>query len=155
MIKVCIDTLIDHGYQWPKHSISIYKDNMSDDPAASFKHILVVEDYIDSQEITCELLRLMGHTAEGVSNAEDALAYMDEHIVDVLLTDINLPKMSGIELAGKAIVKNPSTHIIFASGHAGFDLKNLGYRATLLPKPFDMDALAQALNVIDNSARSV
>jgi DNA-binding NtrC family response regulator len=126
-----------------------FKDKMSDDLATSFKHILVVEDYIDSQEITCELLRLMGHTAEGVANAEDALAYMDNNVVDVLLTDINLPKMSGIELASKAIIKSPSTHIIFASGHVGFDLKTLSYKARLLPKPFDLDALSQALETIN------
>lgn len=128
---------------------------MSDNPAALFKHILVVEDYIDSQEITCELLRLMGHMAEGVDSAENALSYMENNVVDVLLTDINLPKMSGIELASKAIVISPATHIIFASGHTGFDLKNLGYKATLLPKPFDLDALAQALATIGSKAGAV
>ncbi|HEV7855641.1 MAG TPA: response regulator [Herminiimonas sp.] len=112
---------------------------------APFRRILVVEDYLDSQEITCELLRLMGHTAEGVSNAEDALAYLDKNIVDVLLTDINLPKMSGVALAEQTILKHPATRIIFASGHVGFDLKTINFSATLLPKPFDLDALTKAL----------
>jgi CheY-like chemotaxis protein len=112
------------------------------------RHILVVEDYLDSQEITCELLRLMGHTVQGVTNAEDALAYLQENSVDILLTDINLPKMSGIELAAQALRKNPMTRVIFASGHANFDVKNVGFSAKLLSKPFDLDTLTKALETV-------
>jgi CheY-like chemotaxis protein len=110
------------------------------------RHILVVEDYLDSQEITCELLRLMGHTVQGVTNAEDALAYLQNNSVDILLTDINLPNMSGVELAEKALRKNPVTRVIFASGHANFDLKSVGFSAKLLSKPFDLDTLTEALD---------
>jgi CheY-like chemotaxis protein len=109
------------------------------------RHILVVEDYLDSQEITCELLRLMGHTVQGVTNAEDALTYLQNNSVDILLTDINLPKMSGVELAAQALRKNPGTRVIFASGHTNFDLKSVGFSAKLLSKPFDLDTLTRAL----------
>jgi len=109
------------------------------------RRILVVEDYIDSQEITCELLRLMGHTVQGVANAEDALSYLDANEVDVLLTDISLPRMSGVELAAHALHRHPATRVIFASGHANFDLQKVGFSASLLSKPFDLDTLAKAL----------
>lgn len=112
------------------------------------KRILVVEDYLDSQEITCELLRLMGHTADGVASAEEALLYIEKNTIDILLTDINLPKMSGIELAKCAVERNPGTHIIFASGHAGFDPNSVAFSAKLLPKPFDFDTLMLALDAI-------
>jgi CheY-like chemotaxis protein len=122
------------------------KGIMNSNLGKTSRHILVVEDYLDSQEITCELLRLIGHTVQGVGNAEDALAYLDGNAVDVLLTDINLPKMSGLELAAHAMQKNPELQIIFASGHAGFDVKTVGFNAKLLSKPFDLDALTHALN---------
>ena len=129
-------------------AILFSKGDMNDIQQQATKHILVVEDYLDSQEITCELLRLMGHTVTGVTNAEDALTYTDSNHIDILLTDINLPKMSGIDLARQVIAKRPDTHVIFASGHAGFDVKTLDFSATMLPKPFDLDALAQALSAI-------
>lgn len=113
------------------------------------KHILVVEDYLDSQEITCELIRLMGYTVDGVANAEDALAYLTDKHVDIMLTDINLPRMSGLELAKRASEKNTGLKIIIASGHANLDLNHVNFPARLLTKPFDFDALENALKAND------
>lgn len=53
-------------------------------------------------------------------NAEDALAYAEKTPVDVALLDIELPEMSGTELALRLKERHPKVNIIFVTGHAGY-----------------------------------
>jgi YesN/AraC family two-component response regulator len=59
---------------------------------------------------------ILGHRAQGVSNAEDALNALAAAMFDVLLTDVNLPGMSGVNLVRKAVMDIPDLKIIFSSG---------------------------------------
>jgi len=120
-------------------------DNQAD---ASGLHILVVEDNLDSQQLVCELLAALGHRAEGVGSAEEALAELEQQAFDVLFTDVSLPGMSGIELARRTSEKTPSLKIIFASGYGAQIGKNIGPGAFSLPKPYDIDQLQDILDNI-------
>ncbi|HTV22634.1 MAG TPA: ATP-binding protein [Polyangiaceae bacterium] len=61
--------------------------------------LLVVEDNADIAETLAELLTAAGHRITTTSSAEDALAHLRERRPDVVLCDIGLPRMSGIEFA--------------------------------------------------------
>lgn len=111
---------------------------------ASLK-ILVVEDNIDSQRLVCELLDALGHHATGVGSGELALTELQAHPFDTLFTDVNLPGMSGVELARIVSRTQPSLSIIFASGYGAQLGKNLGADAIVLPKPYDIDELQDIL----------
>ena len=60
--------------------------------------ILVVEDDIDIQELLCHHLEKEGFNTVRVEDGESALLYVKEHHVDVILLDLNIPKIHGLEV---------------------------------------------------------
>lgn len=104
--------------------------------------VLVVEDDPDVLEAALEALELLGHWATGVRSAEGALVRFFEGAFDVLMVDVGLPALSGLELAGKlqARCKLP---IIFATGSKAPDRPLHG--AVWLCKPFSIEQLREAL----------
>lgn len=111
--------------------------------AAEALSILVVEDDTDSREMLCELLSLLGHKVHSAARAEEADAKLEECRVKVLLTDISLPGMSGVELARKALQRDPELSVIFASGYGGAPDADFPYRSLL--KPYDLMQLQSVL----------
>ncbi len=61
-------------------------------------HILVVEDDNDIQELMCHHLEKEGFHTIRVSDGDSALLYVKSHHIDVILLDLNLPKVSGLEV---------------------------------------------------------
>lgn len=95
----------------------------------------------------CELLTLIGHQAQGVATAEKALELLTSH--DVLLTDVNLPGMSGIELARHALLVHPAMAVIFSSGADA--PQDLGFKSHLLPKPYTLVKLKEVLAAVSEA----
>jgi PAS domain S-box-containing protein len=104
--------------------------------------ILLVEDEQELRDTTAELLELLGHQVYPAGDAASALALLAAHPVDIMLTDISLPDMSGELLAAKARAVYPALRIVYASGqHPSAPLE----RAQLLLKPYSIDKLIQTL----------
>ena len=108
--------------------------------------ILLVEDNADLCQLVCNLLEHFGHMPVAVESAEAALLRLADAQFDVLLTDVSLPGMSGIELARKVLPTNPQMHIIFASGYGASVTAHLGFVAHSLLKPYDIEQLQALLN---------
>ena len=74
------------------------------EPAATGRgyRVLVVEDNDDVGRFSTELLEDLGYTVRRVANASDALAILaeDEFAVDLVFSDVIMPGMNGVELAG-------------------------------------------------------
>ncbi len=102
------------------------------------RRILVVEDDPDTRELACELLAALGHAASGSGSAEHALTLLDEHAVDILFTDLNLPHLSGIELASRAIALQPGLKVILTSGEGNNVRVPADSGIIVLPKPYDL-----------------
>jgi CheY-like chemotaxis protein len=113
------------------------------EPAApGAARILLVEDEPELRDTTAELLELLGHQVYPAGDAASALALLAAHPVDIMLTDISLPDMSGELLAAKARAVYPALRIVYASGqHPSAPLE----RAQLLLKPYSIDKLIQTL----------
>ncbi|CAG9227932.1 Histidine kinase [Paraburkholderia caribensis] len=110
-------------------------------------HILVVEDDRDGRDALCELLGLLGHTWDAVANAEEALKRLQLHPFDVLLTDLTLPGMSGLDLARAAVAMNAARHIVFASGRdVPVHDESLPFTWTALRKPYSFEQLKAVLD---------
>ena len=60
--------------------------------------ILIVEDDRAMQQIFSEVLRIDGHTVICSGDGEDAIKQLSNHLPDVLLLDMNLPKLSGYDI---------------------------------------------------------
>lgn len=115
--------------------------------------ILVVEDNADAQYLVCEMLSAFGHTALGTGSAEDALDLLARMRFDVLFSDVSLPGMSGVELARMALRRQSALKVIFASGFGDALLGHVEFPFVALPKPYDLDQLAQALAAIVRQRR--
>ena len=104
--------------------------------------ILLVEDNEELRGVTAELLELLGHSVLQAGDADGALRLLDGCHVDVLMTDITLPGMSGEVLAQRARSLRPGLRVIYAAGrHPDHSLDN----CSVLLKPFSVENLMGAL----------
>ncbi|WP_158900071.1 PAS domain S-box protein [Burkholderia sp. L27(2015)] len=114
--------------------------------SATSLRILVVEDHDDSREAICEVLTMLGHRPHGVGSGEEALANLGAQTFEVLLTDISLPGMSGIELAHKATDVTPALRCVFASGRDLPHDANFPFEWLALRKPYTGEQIQAILS---------
>jgi len=96
------------------------------------------------------MLQAIGYRASPAADARTALSILASEHVDVLLTDVGLPDMSGETLAELAISQKPHLAIIFATGQAaGIQMPATTTSFTLV-KPFSFDALAAAVASVES-----
>lgn len=112
--------------------------------AASLR-ILVVEDNDSLLEILCEMLASLGYQTVAAASGEEALEHLRNGRFNVLLADINLPGISGIDLAKMAIEMVPVIKIIFSSGFGYLVSDRLDFDFVLLNKPYYIHELAHAV----------
>ena len=113
--------------------------------------VLVCEDDAVIRENTADMVRLMGHHPIPAGNARTALSILMSELVDILLTDIGLPDMSGAALAEHASSRNAKLVVIFTTGEAPDPAKPASLTALTLTKPFSFDALAAAITSVENA----
>jgi signal transduction histidine kinase len=110
--------------------------------------ILLVDDEPDIREVLNLSLSDLGYHVFEAENGESALSKFKEVRPPIVLTDIKMPNMDGIELLQKVKHENPDTEVIMITGHGDMDLaiKSLKYEATdFIAKPIDVEALQIAL----------
>ena len=123
--------------------------------------LLVVEDDPAVRPLTTNILRSLGYTVLEAGNgieAQECLKTIDGTHIDLLLTDVVMPKMGGKELADWMKISHPGTKILFASGY----LENMLSRedigedeAFFLRKPFTARTLARKVrSVLDHEVES-
>ena len=112
--------------------------------------ILVVEDDDQVRTVVSKGLPRLGYEVLVVRNAEEALALVDKHPgrIDLLLTDVVMPGLSGPQLADRLTSRRPETRVVFMSGYPeaqdpalGFSLNGRSY----LQKPFALAELAEKI----------
>src|SRR5689334_20879086 len=79
--------------------------------------ILYVEDEDFVRESFAELLETAERRVVAVADGTSARATLRQQKVDVLITDLNLPDGSGLEVAREALQQNPTLPVIICSGH--------------------------------------
>ncbi|MBE7184776.1 MAG: response regulator [Methylobacterium mesophilicum] len=109
--------------------------------------VLLVEDDVLIRVNTAEMLREGGCVVVEAGSAEEAMAALQTAPIDVLVTDVNLPGVSGIELARRAQTLRPSMSLVFATGDTSSVSLGEMRGAVLLAKPYDMDKLLAAVRV--------
>lgn len=80
-------------------------------------HLLIVDDNEDLGAMLVEYLNEIGHQAVAATSAEQAIANLEAQAFDVLMTDVSLPGMSGIELAKTVASRFPRVGIAISSGY--------------------------------------
>jgi DNA-binding NtrC family response regulator len=109
--------------------------------------LLIVDDDNLIRETLHDLLS-SAHECHTADRAEQALALLEMETYDVLLTDINMPGLSGRDLLKRIQTKHPTTPVIVISGmpdgNDGQDLIELGAFA-YFTKPFQLDDIESAV----------
>jgi len=116
------------------------------DRVAAAARVIVVEDQDPVRRQAVRLLRAHGYEVFEAAGAEEALA--DWPAVDVLVTDVVMPGMTGQELALVARERTPGLRVVFMSGHTEDVIVRNGAREGALAfvqKPFTRDSLLQAV----------
>jgi len=112
------------------------------------KIILLVDDEADIREVLAISLADMGYEVLTAENGEKALDLYREKSPQIVLTDIKMPGMDGIEILKRIKSENPYTEVIMITGHGDTDIaiKSLKYEAIdFITKPISSDALEIAL----------
>ncbi|MGD8471463.1 MAG: hybrid sensor histidine kinase/response regulator [Desulfobacteraceae bacterium] len=112
------------------------------------KKILLVDDEKDIREILHLSLADMGYQVLEAEDGNKALRIFQKAQPAIVMTDIKMPNMDGIELLQQIKRENPETEVIMITGHGDMDLaiKSLKYEATdFITKPINVNVLEIAL----------
>lgn len=115
--------------------------------------ILLVEDETALRNLAAEALKRLGYNVLSAGNGLEALVAVDQHAgpIDVVITDIIMPRMGGPEMVEKLRRKRSGFSVIFMSGYteaAVLENANIGKDAVLLNKPFSTEALVRKIREV-------
>ncbi len=105
-------------------------------------HILVVEDEVNIRSALMTILEKLGHTVRGAGNAEDALALLEGFPADLVITDLRMPGLGGMEFLRRMKGKWPETEAIVMTAFGSIDTAVEAMRLgayDYLTKPIDRD----------------
>jgi two-component system cell cycle response regulator CpdR len=109
-------------------------------------HILLAEDDESLRKFLAAALVRAGHTVADFGDGDEAFARLREETFDLLLTDIVMPGMDGIELAKRAAEMQVALKIMFITGFAAVALhpsSQAPKQAKVLSKPFHLREIVQ------------
>ncbi len=110
--------------------------------------ILFVEDDPTLRMLTGEVMMELGHQVVASETAEEALDILEQQPFDVLLTDVGLAGMSGIDLAREASARHPRLSLVIASGYP-VNASDVGLdRLRTMLKPYDIHQVRELLDGI-------
>jgi PAS domain S-box-containing protein len=117
--------------------------------------ILLVEDEEGVRELVAETLQSQGYRVIEAPHGGHALEICEQHQgrIDLMLTDVVMPQMSGRELAERVRPLRPDMKVMFVSGYTDISIVHHGIleaNAPFLPKPFTPDALARKVREVLN-----
>jgi PAS domain S-box-containing protein len=119
------------------------------EPAASGRghSVLVVEDNEDIGWFSTELLQDLGYATAWVTEAEAALAALeeDEFAFDLVFSDIIMPGMNGVELATLIRERYPGLPVVLTSGYSNVLAENAHHGFELVQKPYSVEMLSRTL----------
>ena len=114
-------------------------------------NILIAEDDDSMREFLAKALRRAGHEVVAVGDGLDALAQVTDSSFDLLLADVVMPGLDGIEVARRATKRQPSLKVMFITGFAAVALRAREQSpkdARVLSKPFHLRDLVDQVGAM-------
>ena len=116
--------------------------------------VLIAEDNVVNQEFAAEALRKLGHGVSVASDGEEALTMMRAQIFDLVLMDVQMPKLSGLDVTRRYRETEPEafhTPIVALTAHSGGDDRHRCIEAgmdAVLTKPIDLRKLNSVVQTV-------
>jgi CheY-like chemotaxis protein len=108
--------------------------------------ILAVDDNLLILLSTVDMIEDLGYEAIEANDGEQALEILrGDSVIDALLTDFSMPRMSGMELAEAALALRPGLPILLASGYSEMP-SGEKFEFPCLSKPYQQSQLSEAIN---------
>ena len=126
-------------------------------PPGAGERLLVVDDEPVIARVVSEQLRRLGYQVTAVNDPEEALELLadDPDEYDLLLTDLQMPRMDGVELAARVGQLRPALPVVLSTGNRwsvpAATARAAGIRE-IVDKPFRLEELAQALRTVLDTA---
>jgi CheY-like chemotaxis protein len=120
-------------------------------PATTTETILVVEDRQEVRELAREILESNGYEVIEARDPMEALSIAAQHPapIDLLLTDLVMPQMNGLELAKRLKSLRPEIQVLYMSGFVSSGTLT----AKLVKKPFEPDTLTEKVREVLDASR--
>lgn len=118
--------------------------------------VLIVDDELEVRQILQEFLAHKGYEVHAAESGPEALNALDTFKPDVVLLDVSMPEMDGVETLKRIVALQPTLPIIMVTANAdvGITSKLLGLGAAdYIPKPFDLEYLDQAVSIQVSAAQ--
>lgn len=110
--------------------------------------ILIVDDNADVLSFMTDALQGRGYDLRSVQNSALAAVVLQEERFDLIVTDIVMPKVHGLEILERAKRQNPDVRVVFVTGHPHRDIMREGFEKgayCVLEKPFSVDEFVNAV----------
>jgi len=111
--------------------------------------ILVVDDEPSVRDLTVEILRRSGHRPLGTPSARDALELVEQERFDLVVSDVMMPEMTGVELVHELRARRHRVPVILMTGGSQDPQRTVNAvklgATRLLHKPFSQDELRAAV----------
>ena len=116
--------------------------------------VLMVDDEVVFCENMAKLLNTRGYQAKAVNEGEEAIRVLQKDLYDVVVLDLKMPGMNGIDILKKLKELNVPSQVIMLTGHGCVDTAMEAVKLgayDYLPKPCEIDELSE---MIDNSQKN-
>jgi len=128
-------------------------ENLNQQPEGGSETILLVEDQDHIRNLVADFLSVSGYQVLEASNGVEALRVVETQkgVIDLLVTDVVMPKMGGLELADRAAIHRPQMKVIYVSGFSeyGASFENVQQvHHFFLQKPFSMKVLGRRVREV-------
>lgn len=111
--------------------------------------IIALDDVLDAVELIKRILERKGHTVIPFTDEEDAIGYVESHHVDLVILDIKLKKMNGVEVLEEMKKRKPTLKVIMLTGYPTIETARecikLG-ASEYCVKPIDKDELEERVD---------
>lgn len=108
--------------------------------------LLLVEDDLDNRDLTRELLEYAGHTVVATATGAEAFEALSRERFAVLITDVGLPDISGIDLAREVLARQPGIGVVLLTGYSLPSSTLPG--AEVLEKPVEPELLERVVQKV-------
>jgi DNA-binding NtrC family response regulator len=122
---------------------------LSTPPPSEARNVLIVEDEMRLREMLSRAVREMGFAPTSAATAEGALREAHAHGFDILILDLNLPGMSGLEMLERLRQSQPDVQVIVLTGFGDLEAAKHAIRLDVvdfLTKPCALGTLEEALD---------
>ncbi|MCK9262448.1 MAG: response regulator [Desulfomonilia bacterium] len=118
------------------------------------KNILIVDDSDDLAHVIADFLGMFGYRVHTAHDGIDALEYLEKTSMDIVVSDIHMPRMDGFTLMTEIKSRYPCTPIVLITGFSVSEARKLAFEKgadAFVAKPFHLKDLKNVIDSVVNN----